>query len=114
MRWPAKAVCYVRSRVDRLPRFFYFTLTLSYINLLLFFLPFGIAAQAMGWRPQVAVALNTLSLTPLAFLMAFFAEELSSNCNKAASYLIESVLANGVWLIVSISLLLGKYVNPLT
>lgn len=68
----------------------------------------------MGWTPQAVVALNTLSLTPLAFLMAFFAEELSSNCNKAASYLIESILANAVWLIVSISLLLERYVNPLT
>lgn len=101
VRWPTKVVHYMRTRVERLPRFLHFTLTLSYINILLVFLPIALAAQALGWSAQLIVAFNALSLSPLAFLIAFFAEELSSNCTKLASYLIESLLVNAVWLIVS-------------
>ena len=51
------------------------TLKLSYLNLLLIFVPLGVAGGYLGWDKTMVFGLNFLAIVPLAKLLGFATEE---------------------------------------
>ena len=74
----------------------------SYINLLLVFLPLGIVAGALHWKPIVVFVFNFLAIMPLAALLSFATEELSKKVGQTLGGLLNASFGNATELIVSI------------
>lgn len=89
--WPA-AVAYTTWEV----------LISNYTNVLLVFVPAGIALGATGGDPVVVFVLNFLAIIPLAALLAFATEELSAKLGQTIGGLMNATFGNAVELIVSI------------
>jgi Ca2+:H+ antiporter len=49
----------------------------SYINILLVFIPLGIASHAVNWSPTTTFILNFLAIVPLAKLLGFATEDIA-------------------------------------
>lgn len=82
----------------------------SWINVLLVFVPFGIAAGAVGWPPIAVFVLNFLAIIPLAATLSFATEELSAIMGPQIGGLLNATFGNAIELIVSIiALLKGEY-----
>ncbi|KAI9890344.1 MAG: hypothetical protein M1814_004254 [Vezdaea aestivalis] len=80
----------------------YKTLTNSYINVFLVFVPLGIIAGAVGWSPTAIFVLNFCAIIPLAALLSFATEELSAKLGQTIGGLMNATFGNAVELIVSI------------
>ncbi|KAI9822085.1 MAG: hypothetical protein M1826_000545 [Phylliscum demangeonii] len=78
------------------------TLTSSWINLLLVFIPLGILAGVLDWPATAVFVLNSLAIVPLASLMGFATEELSAKAGQTIGGLLNATFGNAVELIVSI------------
>lgn len=78
------------------------TLTSSYVNVLLIFVPLGIIGGAIGWNANVVFILNFLAIVPLAALLSFATEELSAKLGQTIGGLLNATFGNAVELIVSI------------
>lgn len=78
------------------------TLTNSYVNLLLIFVPIGIVAGALDWSPATVFVLNFLAIIPLASLLSFATEELAATMGQTLGGLLNATFGNAVELIVSI------------
>lgn len=74
----------------------------SPVNYLLVFLPLGIAAGLLEWSSNLVFWFNFLSIIPLASLLAFATEELSSHVGETLGGLLNVTFGNAVELIVSI------------
>jgi Ca2+:H+ antiporter len=78
------------------------TLTSSYVNVLLVFVPLGIVAGEVGWSPTAVFILNFIAIIPLAALLSFATEELSAKLGQTLGGLCNATFGNAVELIVSI------------
>jgi Ca2+:H+ antiporter len=94
------------SRVKTLPKhvlhLIYATLASNYVNVLLIFVPIGIASGALSWNPTVVFILNFIAIIPLAALLSFATEELSAKLGQTLGGLMNATFGNAVELIVSI------------
>ena len=79
----------------------YTTLTGSYVNVFLVFVPLGIIAGAVGWDPTAVFVLNFLAIIPLASLLGFATEELAAKLGQTIGGLMNATFGNAVELIVS-------------
>ena len=78
----------------------YQTLASNYVNVLLVFVPLGIIAGALHWKPTVIFILNFLAIIPLASLLSFATEELSTKLGQTLGGLLNATFGNAVELIV--------------
>lgn len=92
VRWPTNALYLI-----------YKTLGSNYINVLLVFVPLGIIAGAIGWNPTAVFVLNFLAIIPLASLLSFATEELSTKLGETLGGLLNATFGNAVELIVRIA-----------
>jgi len=74
----------------------------NYANVLLVFVPLGIAAGIAKWDPVYVFVLNFFAIVPLAALLAFATEELSAKLGQTLGGLMNATFGNAVELIVSI------------
>ena len=79
----------------------YKTLTRSWANVFLVFVPLGIIAGAIGWNPTAVFVLNFCAIIPLAGLLSFATEELSQKVGETLGGLLNATFGNAVELIVS-------------
>ncbi|KAJ3372064.1 hypothetical protein GGF31_002326 [Allomyces arbusculus] len=78
------------------------TIKLSYLNVLLVFVPLGILADSLGWGPIWTFWLNFLAIVPLAKLLGFATEELALHTSQTVGGLLNATFGNAVEVIVSI------------
>ena len=78
----------------------YATLANNYVNLLLVFVPFGIASGVAHWDPTTTFILNFIAIMPLASLLSFATEELSATLGETLGGLLNATFGNAVELIV--------------
>ncbi|KAL8726713.1 MAG: hypothetical protein Q9181_005951, partial [Wetmoreana brouardii] len=78
------------------------TLASNPVNVLLVFVPLGIAFGATHANPTVVFILNFLAIIPLASLLSFATEELSAKLGQTLGGLLNATFGNAVELIVSI------------
>ena len=76
------------------------TLFNSPVNFLLVFVPLGIVAGAVHWPPMAVFVLNFLAIVPLASLLSFATEELSTKLGETIGGLLNATFGNAVELIV--------------
>ncbi|KAF2167097.1 hypothetical protein M409DRAFT_66166 [Zasmidium cellare ATCC 36951] len=82
----------------------------SYVNILLVFVPLGIAAGVVDWPAMAIFVLNFLGIIPLAALLSFATEELAHTVGPAIGGLLNATFGNAIELIVSIiALNKGEY-----
>lgn len=74
----------------------------SWINLLLVFVPAGIAAEAAGLSPAVIFSLNAVAIIPLAGLLTHATESVAMRCGDTIGALMNISLGNAVELILFI------------
>lgn len=72
----------------------------GYTNVLLVFVPIGIAAGTFGWPAQIVFVLNLLAIIPLAPLITFSIDELSPSVGHAFGELLKPTSGNAVEMIV--------------
>ncbi|KAK2599249.1 hypothetical protein N8I77_011019 [Diaporthe amygdali] len=78
------------------------TLLSNYVNVLLIFVPLGIIAGVSEWSPTLVFTLNFLAIVPLAAILSFATEEISSKLGETLGGLLNATFGNAVELIVSI------------
>lgn len=74
----------------------------SWINLLLVFVPVGIAAEAAGLNPAVIFAMNAVAIIPLAGLLSHATESVACRLGDTMGALINVSFGNAVELIIFI------------
>jgi Ca2+:H+ antiporter len=72
----------------------------NYVNVLLVFVPLGIAAGELGWGAVTVFSLNFLAIIPLASLLSFATEELAAEMGQTIGGLCNASFGNAVELIV--------------
>jgi Ca2+:H+ antiporter len=72
----------------------------SYVNILLIFVPAGIAVRAAGVNPTVVFALNAVAIIPLAGLLSHATESVASRLGDTVGALINVTFGNAVELII--------------
>lgn len=77
------------------------TLASNYVNVLLVFVPAGIALGATGANPTTVFIINFFAIVPLASLLSFATEELSVKLGQTIGGLMNATFGNAVELIVS-------------
>ncbi|PLB44859.1 hypothetical protein P170DRAFT_440070 [Aspergillus steynii IBT 23096] len=76
----------------------------SWVNVLLLFVPAGIAVQAAGLNPAVIFAMNAIAIIPLAGLLSHATECVASRLGDTVGALINVTFGNAVELIIFIAL----------
>ena len=89
VRWPANFV-----------HLTWLTLASNYVNILLVFVPAGIALGATGADPTTVFIINFIAIVPLASLLSFATEELSAKLGQTIGGLMNATFGNAVELIV--------------
>lgn len=74
----------------------------SWINVLLVFVPAGIAVEAAGLSPAIIFALNAVAIIPLAALLSHATESVASRLGDTIGALINVTFGNAVELIIFI------------
>ena len=72
----------------------------SWINVLLVFVPLGIAVKAAGINPNVVFALNAIAIVPLAGLLGHATESVASEMGDTIGALMNVTFGNAVELII--------------
>jgi len=90
-------------------RVFEHTLRNHYIYTLLIFLPVGILAGALDLKPLAVFIPNLLAIVPLAMLLSFVTDELSTNLRQSLGALLNATFGNAVEFIVSYRIFLHSY-----
>lgn len=75
-------------------------ITHSWINLLLIFVPIGIATKAAGLSPAIVFAMNAIAVIPLAGVLAHATETVASRLGDALGALLNVSFGNAVELII--------------
>lgn len=91
------------SRPNLAARFYYTTkeiLLASYINVLLVFVPIGIAVNFAGVNPTIVFALNAIAIVPLASLLSYATESVASSMGDTVGALMNVTFGNAVELII--------------
>ncbi|CAK3992167.1 vacuolar Ca H(+) exchanger [Lecanosticta acicola] len=100
----------LRSWPRQVGQTFWAVVSNSWINVLLVFVPFGIAAGVVDWPPIAIFVLNFLAIIPLAAMLSFATEELSAVAGPQIGGLLNATFGNAIELIVSIiALMKGEY-----
>lgn len=74
----------------------------SYFNVLLVFVPVGIAAKAAGLNPTIIFAMNAIAIIPLAGLLAHATESVAKRMGDTVGALMNVTFGNAVELIIFI------------
>ncbi|KAJ9203252.1 hypothetical protein DTO164E3_2723 [Paecilomyces variotii] len=74
----------------------------SWVNVLLVFVPVGIAVEAVGMNPSIIFAMNAVAIVPLAGLLAHATEHVASRLGDTVGALINVTFGNAVELIIFI------------
>lgn len=74
----------------------------SWINVLLLFVPIGIAAEAAHMSPTIIFALNAVAIVPLAGLLSHATESVASRLGDSLGALLNVTFGNAVELIIFI------------
>lgn len=74
----------------------------SWINVLLIFVPVGIACEAAGLNPAIIFAMNAVAIIPLAGLLSHATESVASRLGDTIGALINVTFGNAVELIIFI------------
>ncbi|KAF1919175.1 Sodium/calcium exchanger protein-domain-containing protein [Ampelomyces quisqualis] len=80
-------------------------LTHSYINVMLVFVPIGIAAKLAHLKPEIVFSMNAIAIIPLAGLLAHATEVVAARVGDALGALLNVSFGNAVELILFIILL---------
>jgi len=72
------------------------TLASNYVNILLVFVPAGIALGATGANPTTVFIINFIAIVPLASLLSFATEELSVKLGQTIGGLMNATFGNAV------------------
>jgi Ca2+:H+ antiporter len=80
------------------------TLASNYVNVLLVFVPAGIALGATGANPTTVFIINFIAIIPLASLLSFATEELSVKLGQTIGGLMNATFGNAVELIVGLAI----------
>ena len=72
----------------------------SWVNVLLIFVPVGIAAQAAGLRPEIVFSMNAIAIIPLAGLLSHATESVASRLGDTVGALLNVTFGNAVELII--------------
>ncbi|RMZ66519.1 membrane bound cation transporter [Pyrenophora seminiperda CCB06] len=80
-------------------------ITHSWINLLLLFVPLGIAVKLAGLKPEIVFSMNAIAIIPLAGLLAHATEVVAARVGDALGALLNVSFGNAVELILFIILL---------
>lgn len=78
------------------------TLASNYVNILLVFVPAGIALGMTGANPTAVFVVNFFAIVPLASLLSFATEELSVKLGQTIGGLMNATFGNAVELIVGL------------
>ncbi|KAI9875073.1 MAG: hypothetical protein M1830_008965, partial [Pleopsidium flavum] len=76
----------------------------SWLNVLLVFVPVGIAVQVAGVNPTVVFAMNAIAIIPLAGLLSHATESVASRMGDTVGALMNVTFGNAVELIIFIAL----------
>lgn len=76
------------------------TLMSSWINVLLVFVPVGIAVQAAGIDPTIVFAMNAIAIIPLAGLLSHATESVAAEMGDTIGALMNVTFGNAVELII--------------
>lgn len=76
------------------------TLLSSWVNVLLVFVPVGIAVQAAGIDPTIVFAMNAIAIIPLAGLLSHATESVASEMGDTIGALMNVTFGNAVELII--------------
>lgn len=76
------------------------TLMSSWVNVLLIFVPVGIAVQAAGINPTIIFAMNAIAIIPLAGLLSHATESVASEMGDTVGALMNVTFGNAVELII--------------
>jgi Ca2+:H+ antiporter len=77
----------------------------SYINIMLVFVPVGIAAKLVHLKPEIVFSMNAIAIIPLAGLLAHATEVVAARVGDALGALLNVSFGNAVELILFIILL---------
>lgn len=83
----------------------------SYINVLLIFVPIGIAAEAAHLSPTIIFALNAVAIVPLAGLLAHATETVATHLGSNIGALLNVTFGNAVELIIFIIALAKREIS---
>jgi Ca2+:H+ antiporter len=72
----------------------------SWVNVLLVFVPVGIAVEALGLNPAVVFAMNAVAIIPLAGILSHATECVASRLGDTVGALINVTFGNAVELII--------------
>lgn len=101
---PAKPNLFIRMR-NGCGRFYHHTkdaICHSWVNVLLVFVPVGIAVEAAGLSPAIVFAMNAVAIIPLAGLLSHATESVASRLGDTIGALINVTFGNAVELIIFI------------
>ncbi|CAM1504494.1 Fc.00g020850.m01.CDS01 [Cosmosporella sp. VM-42] len=95
-----------RTWIESVRRTSYMVITHSWLNVLLIFVPVGIAvAQIDGIHGGIVFAMNCIAIIPLAGLLAFATESVAHKLGDALGALLNVTFGNAVELIIFIALI---------
>ncbi|CAM0135926.1 hypothetical protein VKS41_001633 [Umbelopsis sp. WA50703] len=83
----------------------------SWLNVLVVFIPIGIASHFTSWPATVPFIINFIAIIPLAKLLGFATEDLSLRVGEVLGGLLNATFGNAVELIVSIIALVQNLVT---
>lgn len=83
----------------------------SWINVLLLFVPIGIAVHLAGLGPEIVFAMNAVAIIPLAGLLAHATEAVAARLGDTLGALLNVSFGNAVELILFIILLAGNQIR---
>jgi len=86
-------------------------LTVSWINVLLIFIPLGFIAHLLDWGSTWVFALNFFAIIPLAKLLEFATEDISLRVGQLIGGLLNATFGNAVELIVSVIALMDGQIR---
>ena len=86
--------------VQRIVKNFKTALFHSWVNVLLVFVPVGIAVHFAGVNPNVVFALNAIAVIPLAGLLTFATESVAHRLGPTLGALLNVSFGNAVELII--------------
>lgn len=78
------------------------TVLSNYVNFLLPTVPLGILAGALGWGSTAVFTINFFAIIPLAAVLSYATEEISTKLGETMGGLLNATFGNAVELIVSI------------
>ena len=90
----------VRNATIRFGKHTKTTLFHSWVNVLLVFVPVGIAVEAAGMSPAIIFAMNAVAIVPLAGLLSHATECVASRLGDTVGALINVTFGNAVELII--------------